>query len=635
MRLNTLLVALATSLFVSGSVFAQGDTLSSYTFTGDLEGWTGELVGGGSDNWVFSTTGPSGAFAINAIASTTAAGGYALFDSDLLCSGNQNARLVSPALDFSMLAEVEVRWQEYYRRFQDQVFVDVSIDGGATYESIQINENVAVNNFSGADFSENPVFQRVNLTDLAAGQSDVRVAFRFQGGCDYAWMIDDVVFTDEFTRRPAVSLQLDRDFAAFAPNFGTPASQTDGRQMYFLTDVFNDGSATQTDVKVSITIFDANAALIYTDTLAYGDITPDSLAENKAFPMSFPLPTEQGNYRGEYQVFSDSIANEFSPANNRVEFNFTITADEFIKAPVLRTATRSGASPDNYEIANIYYTPMLNEQTEISVDSITFGYYVEGLGDNTQPTFIVVNTYGYKGDLNGDGAPLIGDDSDPDAEFVLLDFNEIELNANTNDGFYQTTVAASVNTDSILISGSEGYIGIAHGVSYILSSGSGSTEDQFYVGVDNRYNFSAFNLAVDTLGIEENFTNFLLAPDAAAGFQEFYNFGNAGFLINSKIRMLDRQGSSVQELATGALTVRPNPVSTELFLDLELDAASEGLALITVRNAVGQEVLRSTQQVTANQTLKFSTAGMNNGLYFLEIQTADNRTATRRFFVNR
>src|SRR5688572_1712912 len=43
------------------------------------------------DNWVIGTAVPSGAFAIDGIASTSAGNGFALFDSDLLCGGTQNA----------------------------------------------------------------------------------------------------------------------------------------------------------------------------------------------------------------------------------------------------------------------------------------------------------------------------------------------------------------------------------------------------------------------------------------------------------------------------------------------------------------------------------------------------------------
>src|SRR5688572_8052256 len=48
--------------------------------------WVIANTAGNSDNWVIGTTAPNGSFPIPAIAST---GNFALFDSDLLCSGDQ------------------------------------------------------------------------------------------------------------------------------------------------------------------------------------------------------------------------------------------------------------------------------------------------------------------------------------------------------------------------------------------------------------------------------------------------------------------------------------------------------------------------------------------------------------------
>ena len=55
--------------------------------------WVISNQSGNTDNWVIGTNGPAGGFPLADILSTTAANGYALFDSDLLCSGNQVADL--------------------------------------------------------------------------------------------------------------------------------------------------------------------------------------------------------------------------------------------------------------------------------------------------------------------------------------------------------------------------------------------------------------------------------------------------------------------------------------------------------------------------------------------------------------
>ena len=64
--------------------------------------WTALEVSGDmtpSANWTWTDFGPSGSFAIAEIASTSMANGWMIFDSDLNCSGDQNAWLISPKLD--------------------------------------------------------------------------------------------------------------------------------------------------------------------------------------------------------------------------------------------------------------------------------------------------------------------------------------------------------------------------------------------------------------------------------------------------------------------------------------------------------------------------------------------------------
>ena len=91
--------------------------LSAQFFTEDFDGalpadWTAAQADmspvNGTSNWVHSTAGPMGGFAINPLASTSAANGFMLFDSDLNCSGGQDVWLISPAVDCSAFANVFV-----------------------------------------------------------------------------------------------------------------------------------------------------------------------------------------------------------------------------------------------------------------------------------------------------------------------------------------------------------------------------------------------------------------------------------------------------------------------------------------------------------------------------------------------
>ncbi|MFN8154499.1 MAG: T9SS type A sorting domain-containing protein [Bacteroidia bacterium] len=162
--------------------------------------WTISNQSGNSDNWVIGTSVPSGSFAIPAITSTSAANGYALFDSDLLCSGDQIADVTTAnSINCSSESTVTLSFEQYYRRFDDSTFVFVSVDN-VNWTKFPVNEAYA-NNQSSAT---NPEVVTVDISSVAANQATVWIRFEFWSpstyttgpggapGCAYAWMIDDV-----------------------------------------------------------------------------------------------------------------------------------------------------------------------------------------------------------------------------------------------------------------------------------------------------------------------------------------------------------------------------------------------------------------------------------------------------------
>lgn len=167
--------------------------------------WVLDHQAGTVGDWVIGTTGPSGAFAIPAITSTTAANGFALFDSDLICSFDQVANLTTASsIDCSSLTSARLNFSQYYRRFYDSTYVFISNDG-TTWNRFEVNGDLIVNEFSAHDMNVNPEIVHVDISSVAAGQATVWVRFQFYSpnslavdtsGCAYAWMIDDVSIED-------------------------------------------------------------------------------------------------------------------------------------------------------------------------------------------------------------------------------------------------------------------------------------------------------------------------------------------------------------------------------------------------------------------------------------------------------
>lgn len=154
----------------------------------------------GTGTWVIGTSGPSGSFAIPAITSTSAVNGFALFDSDKDCSGNQITNLTTKfPINLDTQSAVLLRFEQYYRRFFDSTFVFVSTDS-INWTKFSVNTSLVNNDFSGLDVNQNPNIQELNISTAAANEDSVWIRFQFyspssinaQAGCGYAWMIDDV-----------------------------------------------------------------------------------------------------------------------------------------------------------------------------------------------------------------------------------------------------------------------------------------------------------------------------------------------------------------------------------------------------------------------------------------------------------
>jgi Secretion system C-terminal sorting domain len=240
----------------------------------DASLWTISHETGTVGDWVIGNDIPSGTYLIDPINSVTADNGFALFDSDVICSGNQIANLqVSSSIDCSTINDVQVKFSQYYRKFYDSTYVDVSLDG-VNWTKYVVNGTVDNNEFSEGSASINPSEVVVNITETAANQSTVYVRFQFYSpedllpgfpGCAYSWMIDDVVIE----RIPDYELKISTySIGNKYEQLATDLEQTDGpyyqipvdqaTQLKFVAIVSNIGTLATDNVKVEVNVTDYN-----------------------------------------------------------------------------------------------------------------------------------------------------------------------------------------------------------------------------------------------------------------------------------------------------------------------------------------------------------------------------------------
>ena len=599
-----------------GSVSAQG-VFFSETFTGSIPNtWTNRVVQGNnqpSSRWVFSTAGPQGSFAIDPVASTTGSTGFALFDSDLNCShpNPQDAWLISPAINASNKQAVFLQFQTFYRSFNDrpQVRVGTNLNDLNSWATFEVFPGITANAFGGVlegNANINPQLLTVDISEFAAGQANVYFAFQFLStsetanggnltGCGYAWMVDDVILTDE-NPRPDNDMRVNA-FYAVAPNAITPASQLE--PIGFIADVANVGNQAQPSSKLTMTIVNEQEAVVFRDSLIYGNIASDSTAENVFFNNEYLPPASNQLYTATYNL---SFANEDEvPANNSQSFIFAVSDTLFAKE-VRATRGVAPAASSSYTYGNVFYVPNGNG---LFARYIGFGVSnVEDVADQEVSIFL----YRWEGDTNGD---------------LTVNTEETELL-----GFNSYTFTGEEGDELIWVSANEdGAIALEDDYYYIpVVQYQDVNQVDFFLQASEDFDYAAMNFYTDSLG----------RPRYGAAL----NVGNSdeelslvgfGLDIVPVVRMSIGADINVSTketlLAADAVQLFPNPVSELATLSFRLSSPVQ--ALVKVYNAAGQLVLSRTLAQVQNEQIQLSVNELPAGNYTVRIETAQGNTSLK------
>lgn len=299
--------------------------------------------------WVIGTEAPSGYYSegMGAIESTSAANGFAMYDSDAngTTAGSQDSKLIyHTSIDCSSYSKIAIQFESYYRMFNGNCYVEVSTDS-VTWEQYQVHTDVETN---GA--SANPTLVNVNITGVAANQATVYFRFRYIGEWDYAWMVDDVKFVEapdhdlnlvdarvnfflypQYVDPEEYPMSEYYNYSGFVGKYPLSQISSDYATMVFNGVVQNYGSLDATP-SLSITVNDPSDAELFTNSATFdGTLAAQEMDSIDIVDVEYTIDApELGDYDFVFETYEDSVTDE-NPGDNSVTYTTEITQDAYAR----------------------------------------------------------------------------------------------------------------------------------------------------------------------------------------------------------------------------------------------------------------------------------------------------------------
>lgn len=626
-------------------VYANETTAASLwweTFAGGIEanGWTTEGTcsvadSNGNAGFKFLPTGllDGGAyiFAGAAISSPTLCDGAVGVDSDFDDNGGIEGNfgggpcpapaqhfLVSPAI-FSGEWDVEglsLSWNQAIRQFQSTFFFsyrtrDVGSDWNE-WVDFQVNTEFETNgNFVNTDV------QRYFMPG-ASGHDSLQIRFVYNANY-YMWGIDDV----KIIETEANNMRAQSNFYAIAPWASVPENQL--YPFAALIDVYNAGAAAQTNVNVQHTVVNTTSAeTVYDETLPYGTIGPDSLAENKLFPTLIELPNVVATYEATYTVTQDQ--EDFDPSDNEISFNYSIGGnvfaleDGFTRSVAVANGVYDPGAPLSYAYGNYFFAVQ-----DAKVENITWGVNNPAdMAGQTVQIYLLQWT-----DTNGDQIASSN-------ERRFIGFADYTFTGAEGDNAILQTVLENFENpnDDVVMQAGFGYIAI---IEYQASS---DTDPQFFLLASEARNYTAQQLAIDT-AFEYNLTD-MRAYFSVLGFSPDGIIANIDYEVKELnpndtrvffgndivplVRVQVEPIVAVEDLpADNKITAFPNPAVESFQVQLDFTKSFDNVMMRLVDNTGRIVYNKVMPMLPASHIERISVKDLAPGTYHLQVVTADGQ----------
>lgn len=532
---------------------------------------------------------------------TTASTGFATLDSDApgsVLPMNHIAELTTSAIDCSGKNEVFIAFQTHIGVYT----VDATTGAVLRVSTDKVNWTeftLFPDLTTGVRWSKNPEEPVVDISSVAANQSTVYVQWQWEGNWEYFWNIDDIAIYDE---NPTARFNLAMtNFFYPTSSYATPASQIATDTFGFLITLSNKGLEPMTNIVVKATVENsATQEILFADSTLI-DVLDPGVADS-AIELSGRYAPElgEGDYFIRYSVRADST--DLRPDDNAGGSPFTVTNDVFSKEDEVQSFTRT-AQDIPWNVGNFYLMANgLNDQYKATVAEFAFDTDTSELAIED----VTGSLYFFK--VNDDVAADFSD-------FDLTDFpgNSVEWLGYAN---YQAPAGITggqlQQVDILDFDTNQKGVALEPGGRYFLMMG--------YPDEAKQTNH-AFNRKI----------KYYLAISTILYTDQWY-LGGFGDDFSAVMRMYISLVTTTDEkpLPESALSVFPNPVKDNVYLDLHFDQPTD--VTVTIADLTGRVITLEDRQGVTDERRSFQLADLASGTYLARIATKEG-SRTLKFVV--
>lgn len=488
-------------------------------------------------------------------------------------------------IDLSTYPNVLLNFESYYRDYQGGCYVETSANG-SDWTQVQIHTDITTNNSS-----DNPTLLTLDVSSTIGGEATAYIRFRYIGGWDYAWMVDDVALIEQ----PAVDLKMNYSVVSHQVATGLEYGRVPAEQIADIAygvEFMNFGTETQENSSAAVTMTDPSGTEVYSGTTASESVASGDTVYSEL--VASDIAWEMGEYNTEFLLTSDG---ESDPDGE----NFGNNTDSRV-----------------FAISNVYGLDGIGVYPNASTSSLGTTSFEDG-----EDGFMVMTRYEILEEQTTYGIECLLRTNGTDAGAVvfaaLLSYEDVDSDIVGEDAWLATSDEYEVTAEDI----SNGYLNILFDDVYDLEPGS------YYAALQLNSTAGTNNIAIldDTTVPQPADASVIYIPE-----DQVYTNGNA-----MAIRlMMDEQGSLVglEDIPQVNLAGQnvPNPAVDMTRIDFELLSSQE--VNIVVTDIMGKVVLSENlgKLPAGKQQYLLDVRGMSAGTHFYTIQT-EQGAATQKMTV--